>query len=195
MSKTNCKEIGKQLGVFLKKLHGVKNINSNFCSLEMEIKAWQSRVKDVESFINKTFSSEEQKILNKLIFEYMPHKLKSLGENLVYSHGDLGDGNIFIDDNYHVGVIDFNESGLLDEAADFMDISDNMIVNEMLISYGANNSLKEKVNLRRDIRPIIVLKPYLTRNNPDVIDNLVKLIRKSLTKYKILLNETIAYKE
>ena len=94
-----------------------------------------------------------------------------------------------MDNELKVGVIDFSESGLLDEAADFMDISSDTIREEMLNAYGATQDLREKVKIRRDIRPLIVLKPYLTRNDPTIIKNLVARIRGTLNKYEFLLNE------
>lgn len=97
-------------------------------------------------------------------------------------------GEITSDSNNRVGVIDFNESGLLDEARDFMDVSNGVIRNEMLNAYGASKELREKVEIRRDIRSLIVLKAYLTRNNPQTISTLVEDIRKTLTKYSFLLD-------
>lgn len=180
-------EVGKQLGEFLKKLHNTKINTEVIYTLKSEIEAWQNRVVFVNDFITKTFSEKEQKAIHKLMFEYMPRRLKELGENLVFSHGDLGDGNIFVDNAGKVGIIDFSESGLLDEAADFMDISSNQIREEMLNIYGVNNVLREKVEIRVDIRPLIVLKPYLTRTNKQIIDELVAKIRKTLNKYENLL--------
>ena len=181
--------VGEQLGLFLKKLHQIHDHIGMPCTLQAEIEAWQNRVKFVADFIIKTFSEREQEIINVLMFEYMPNKLNKLGENLVFSHGDLGDGNVFVDDKLKVGVIDFNESGLLDEAGDFMDIASDIIREEMLNAYCATPDLREKVEIRRDIRSLIVLQPYLTRNNPQVIDELVSNIRQTLTKYEHLLNK------
>lgn len=189
LSEDEQRKVGKQLGLFLKKLHQIKEHNGLPCTLKAEIEAWQNRVKFVNDFIAKTFSSKEQEIINTLMFEYMPIKLNGLGENLVFSHGDLGDGNVFVDENLKVGVIDFNESGLLDEAGDFMDISSDIIREEMLNAYGSTQDLREKVQIRRDIRSLIVLKPYLTRNNPQVISELVGNIRQTLTKYEYLLDK------
>ena len=189
LSEDEQRKVGKQLGLFLKKLHQIKQHNGMPCTLKAEIEAWQNRVKFVNDFITKTFSEREQEIINALMFEYMPNKLNGLGEKLVFSHGDLGDGNVFVDDKLKVGVIDFNESGLLDEAGDFMDISSDIICEEMLNAYCATQDLREKVEIRRDIRSLIVLQPYLTRNNPQVIDELVSNIRQTLTKYEHLLNK------
>lgn len=181
------KEVGRQLGLFLKKLHQIRDFQGLPCKLDEEIKAWQDRVKCVDNFILETFSEKEQNILHKLMFEYMPTRLNQLGENLVFSHGDLGDGNIFVDEKLKVGVIDFNESGLFDDAADFMDISSDIIRDSMLNAYGADDVLREKVEIRRDIRSIIVLKPYLTRNDSKIIQSLVDSINKTLLKYDYLI--------
>lgn len=186
LNEDQLKDVGRQLGVFLKKLHNVKNYEGKPCRLNDEIKAWQQRVESVKDFIKETFSLDEQEIINNLMFDYLPKKLNQLGENLVFSHGDLGDGNIFIESTGNVGVIDFNESGCLDEAGDFMDVSSDIIRNEMLNSYGADKNLREKVELRIDIRPLIVLKAYLTRDNKEIINNLVNKIRKTLIKYNFL---------
>ena len=182
------KSVGKQIGAFLKRLHAIKGHSGKPCLLKDEISAWQNRVECVQGFINKTFSKKEQQLISVLMFDYVPRRLNELGENLVFSHGDLGDGNVFIDENRKVGLIDFNESGLLDEAADFMDLSSDEIREEMLNEYGASKELREKVEIRRDLRPLIVLKPYLTRNNPDVINSLVCRIKQTLDKYESLLD-------
>ena len=179
--------VGTQLGNFLKRLHAITGHNGQPCVLKDEVESWQKRVVAVDDFLVKTFSKKEQSLIKKLMFDYMPNRLKELGEKLVFSHGDLGDGNILVDGHSKVGVIDFNDSGLLDEAADFMDIKSNRICEVMLDTYGADDVLREKVALRRDIRPLIVLKPYLTRNDPKVIGEIVAKIRNTLAKYESIM--------
>ena len=188
LSEDEERSVGEQLGLFLKKLHQIHDHIGMPCTLQAEIEAWQNRVICVNDFIVGAFSSKEQEIIKTLMFEYMPNKLNELGESLVFSHGDLGDGNIFVDDKLKVGVIDFNESGLLDEAADFMDISSDTIRAEMLNAYGASKDLRDKVAIRRDIRSLIVLQPYLTKNDPKTIKALVESIRNTLVKYEYLLD-------
>ena len=73
------KEIGRQLGLFLKNLHKIKDYKGLPCTLSAEIEAWQNRVNFVNGFITKTFSKKEQEIINILMFEYMPSKLNELG--------------------------------------------------------------------------------------------------------------------
>ena len=72
-----------------------------------------------------------------------------------------------------------------------MDISSDTVRDEMLNAYGADKELREKVEIRKDIRPLVVLKPYLTRNNLQIINALVEDLRKALIKYEYLLNGEI----
>ena len=79
--------------------------------------------------------------MHHFIYSVVPEKLSSLGEKMVFSHGDLGMGNIFVDNGDKIGIIDFSESVYLDEAADFMDIEDDGLCEEVLQSYGADENL------------------------------------------------------
>ena len=181
--------IGNQLGAFLKKLHQAKYDSGYYLTLQEELAEWQRRYKSVTDFIKSEFSVEEQKNIDYLMMNYVPETLLSLGENLVFSHGDLGEGNIFLDENGKIGIIDFNESGIFDEAADFMDIDSDEIRNAMLDSYDASETLRKKVELKKDIRPIIVLDVYLIRGDKKIINGLVNKIRQTLTKYASLIEK------
>lgn len=183
LTKNEEKVIGSQLGVFLNELHSIKTKKGIICGLKEEISAWQMRIKKIGEFISSNFTKLEQEKINILMFKYVPEKLYQLGENLVFSHGDLGDGNIFVDTNMNVGVIDFNESGFFEEAADFMDVSSDILCEAMLKSYNANEILVEKVKLRRSIRPLIVLKSYVERNDKYSVVKLVNKIKQNIKEY------------
>lgn len=180
------KVIGQQLGTFLKKLHSIKTTKGITCGLKEEIEAWQQRVKKIDSFISLNFTEQEKQKIDFLMYNYVPNKLNQLGECLVFSHGDLGDGNIYIDSENRIGIIDFNEAGMFDESADFMDISSDNICNEILKSYNANSILREKVELRRDIRPLIVLKSYIERGDKEIIQKIVEKIKQTIKKYNLI---------
>ena len=106
--------------------------------------------------------------MHHFVYSIVPEKLYSLGEKIVFSHGDLGMGNIFVDDNDKIGIIDFGESVYLDEAADFMDIEDNKLCEEILSSYSADDILKEKVTIRRAVRPMFVIGAYRDRTEDEI---------------------------
>lgn len=174
--------VGRQLGNALKKLHAAEKKSADVMTLQEEIDAWTDRVKsdEVRRFLRDRFTADERQIIDGYFFENMPQKLYGLGENLVFSHGDLGEGNLFMDADGTAGIIDFNESCYLEEAADFMDLADSELCEKILLQYGADTVLRQKVAVRRLIRPLIVLQPYLHRGNRAELDRLTALIRNDL---------------
>ena len=119
--------------------------------------------------------------MHHFIYSVVPEKLSSLGEKMVFSHGDLGMGNILVDDSDKIGIIDFSESVYLDEAADFMDIEDNKLREEILSSYGADDILREKVTIRRAVRPMFAIGTYRDRTENE-IQRFVNKVRKWLNQ-------------
>lgn len=175
--------IGKQLGRFLKKLHAAEKKDAEACTLEAEIEAWQKRYqRDAKEALAKYFSTEELARIDNLMMVELPAELRRLGEKLVFSHGDLGDGNIFIDDSGEVGVIDFNGSCYLDEAADFMDVQEERICKAMLEEYGADETLRRKVAIRRAIRPIFVIGTYAKADRKTELEGFARQIRTTLER-------------
>ena len=171
--------VGRQLGVFLKKLHSLSPDRTGSFSVEEEISAWQERFLKSAKIMTEYFTSEEMEKLHSFVFEKAPKELTALGEKQVFSHADLGEGNIFLDDNGKVGVIDFNESAYADEAADFMDIEDDSICNALLEAYGADDTLREKVKIRRLIRPLFVIETYSQRGQK-AVEKYIDRIRQTL---------------
>ncbi len=160
MAVAQKQDVGRQLGGFLRRLHAAAPEHVPVCSLADEIAAWQRRFLAGHEIFETHFTPGETARMTAFVMDEVPEALTGLGEKLVFSHGDLGDGNIYIDENGRVGVIDFNESGYLDEAADFMDISDADICGEMLDRYGADDTLRRKVQIRRTGRPMFVIGTY-----------------------------------
>lgn len=174
------KSVGTQLGEFLKKLHALSPVCDGSCTLSYELSAWQERFIKSLPIIRRYFTEAETERLKSFMLETAPKKLISLGESYVFSHADLGEGNIFLDKNGRVGVIDFNESCYADEAADFMDIEDDMICEATLQSYGADETLREKVKIRRLIRPLFVIETYSVRGE-NAVEKYIDQIKKVLS--------------
>lgn len=170
---------GRQLGEFLRKLHALKPKTETVYPLEGLIKAWQNRYAKAKSTLVRYFDATELTRIDTLMMCEMPDALRRYGEKIVFSHADLGDGNIFIDKNGKIGIIDFNDSGYIDEASDFMDITDDGLCLVMLDAYGADENLRRKVKMQRKIRPVFVLDVYADRGE-DAIQRLVRQIRKRL---------------
>ena len=185
LSQTQRQSIGDQLGVFLRALHEAKIECGYRLSLDEELNGWQHRYESVLGFIKSEFSARDQEIIEYLMTCHMTKTLKSLGEHLVFSHGDLDEGQIFIDTDGKIGVIDFNEAGMFDEAADFMDVDSDELRDIMLDSYGASDELRRKVELRKDIRPIIALSAFLERGDQETASKFVQEIRRILPRYGI----------
>jgi len=179
--KYDAKTVGAQLAQFLHKLHSATLENAEKLTLNAEIDAWQNRFYDTFAWeaISEYFTKDEMDKLDQYMHYEMPKKLKSLGEKLILSHGDLGDGNILIDNAGKVGVIDFNETCYLDEAADFMDVDSNELCEEILKNYGASDELHKKVTIRRRLRPLIVFGNYAKRGDKQKIIRLRNQIRKN----------------
>lgn len=182
MTPAQKQDAGRQLGLFLKKLHAAKPEGGIVFGLEDEIRAWGERFILGKPVLEKYFSAEELWRISEFILREAPDELRALGENLVFSHSDLGDGNILVDDSGHIGVIDFNSAGLLDEAADFMDIGDDGLLEEMLLYYGANETLRKKVSLRRSLRPMFVIGTYAYAGRGEAA------VRKCIQKIQMWLN-------
>lgn len=168
--------IGRQLGKFLRKLHSLKPETGIVYPLDELIEVWQDRYAKARKTLEKYLNASELADIDELMTREMPNTLRELGEKRVFSHADLGDANIFIDSDGSVGVIDFNESGYIDEASDFMDITDNELCAVMLDTYGADENLRKKVEMQRRIRPIFVLDVYSERDE-ETVQKLIRQIR------------------
>lgn len=169
-----------QLAGVLRKLHQAHPEGAEVFTLDKELAAWQERYQKSRDKLSDYFSDEEIARLDRVMFEMIPTKLKELGEKIVYSHGDLGDGNIFVDDEGKVGIIDFSEMCYFDEAGDFMDVSNDDLRTAMLDAYGADNVLRGKVRLRVLVRPLIVFGDYAKRGDAAYVKELVDKINELL---------------
>ena len=162
------KNYGKQIGLFLQKLHLTECEDTEKLGVNEELKVWQERFEKSKDLLSHYFNGEEIEKMNDFAYSFAPARLSSLGEKMVFSHGDLGMGNIFVDSNDKIGIIDFSESVYLDEAADFMDIEDDRLCQEVLDTYNADDALREKVAIRRIFRPMFVIGTYRSRPENEI---------------------------
>lgn len=178
----NYASIGKQLADFLRKLHQAQPADAEKMTVDEEAKAWQERYQKSQAELRQFFSEAELARLDLFVFETVPNKLRELGEKLVFSHGDLGGGNILVDEDGKVGIIDFSEMLYLDEAADFMDVGSDELREQMLASYGADDNLWEKVRIRVLVRSLFVFGDYARRGDTSYVEELVIKIKELLEK-------------
>ena len=175
--------IGKQVGMFLKQLHSL-NVDFSGQSLDDELFEYKTTYDDCMDFFARHFSKKEREALDYLMYTYLPTMRKNLGENLVFSHADIFEPNIFLDDYGKVGIIDCGNAGYFDEAADFC-IEDESLRGFILDYYGAGETLRKKVEVKYDMSTITCPKFGIPLwGEPYIIEKWIPLIRKVILKYK-----------
>lgn len=137
-------KIAKQLGLFLKALHGFKDKKINFDTGYLVMR--KSDYRSCPKLIAQYLSADELKILNA--------KLKAIANNpsnfenpATIIHGDLYFNNILWDPDKKIitGILDWAEAGLGIPAMDFMDLvdfnkkSNDQFLKDILNYYGAKN--------------------------------------------------------
>lgn len=165
----NLDGIAAQLAHAIRKLHQAKPNQAVHVTLDEEIDAWQQRICDPTNWqaLTTLLSPDEAAIIDDFVRHTAPTKLRELGENPVLTHGDLYKNNVFIDKTGKVGIIDFYQLQLMDEAADFMDISNDLLRDKILQQYNANDILRAKVQIRAMMRPIYIFGAYVGREDAD----------------------------
>lgn len=174
----NLDSIASQLASTLTILHQAKPTNVTIVPLQEEIATWQQRIYAPNNWqtLSEYLSKSELDIVDDFIRHKMPTKLTQLDENLVLTHGDLYKNNVFIDDTGKVGIIDFYRLQLLDEAADFMDIGNDLLREKILASYNADEILQQKVRIRAFIRPIYIFGAYAERRDGTMLQAFARRI-------------------
>jgi aminoglycoside phosphotransferase len=174
------KLIGRQIGGFLKQLHELNLTEAPFMTLEKEIEQFTSKYQLSLPEIEKNFSPPEQEELASVFLKHYPSEILRLGIDKGFCHGDLGYWNIIYGTDGQLGIIDFGDIGYYDRSKDFIGINEEDVLNSALEKYGARDSLKEKVNLRRKILPILDLPYFIGKSNQEGIQRTIKRIRNTL---------------
>ena len=175
--------IGQQIGTFLKQLH---SLEPDFYgqNLNDELQEYKILYDDCANFYSKYFTKDEKKVLDDLMHTRLPTARKELGENLVFSHADIWESNLLLDENGVVGIIDCSNAGYFDEAADFC-VEDEVIRNFILDNYDASENLRKKVDIKYDMSVIAGPSFGITLwGESFVVEKWVPIIRKVITKYR-----------
>ena len=174
--------IGNQIGTFLKQLHSLK---PDFSSqkLEEELQEYKNLYDDCADFYRRHFTVDEKETLDYLMYTSLPAARKNLGEKLVFSHADIWEPNILLDENGVVGIVDCSNAGYFDEAADFM-IDDETLRDFVLSHYGASETLRKKVSIKYDMSIIAGLGFGITLwGEAFIVEKWIPIIRKVISKY------------
>jgi len=181
LSEEQKRNIGSQIGIFIKKLHAI-DYNGKSPNSESNVIEWlldSSRRK--MHTLKKYFNENELAYIQKLIAE-LPEKSAKYGIEEVFSHGDLGYHNIILSDHLEVGIIDFGDAGYLDRSNDFIGLEDDVMLDAAISAYGGDHVLKEKVVIRRQLLPLMKMLFLIDRRDKVKIEKCAAKIRENLTK-------------
>ena len=173
--------IGSQIGAFLKQLHSIETAYSGQ-NLDEELLEYRKLYDDCAEFYKKHFTEDEIESLDYLMGVYLPTARKNLGERLVFSHADIWEPNILLDEKGTVGIIDCSNAGYYDEAADFM-IEDETLRDFVLTHYCASENLRKKVDIKYDMSIIAGPSFGITLwGEAFIVEKWVPIIRKVIKK-------------
>ncbi len=158
-------KIGKNLGLFLKKLHTLDLKDANTYNLKDEITEFQEQFRRGENEIQTAFTKKKFSKIKNFVFQEFPDKVLNLGLSKALCHGDLGFWNIIYSSSGNIGIIDFGDVSYCDFSRDFIGLSDPTILESALSIYGEESKLREKIILRMKSLPILELPFFLDKKD------------------------------
>lgn len=179
LSENQRKEVGKQIGVFLKTLHAIEYKGENPNNESSVIKWLLSSFCKRRRTLKKYFNENELSFIEKLVTS-LPEKSSKHGIEEVFCHGDLGYNNIIISDQLQVGIIDFGDAGNLDKSYDFIGLEDDIMLDAAMQAYGGDGNLKEKVAIRRQLLPLMEMLFFIDRKDNVEIEKSAGKMRNNL---------------
>ena len=180
----NPGDIAKQISTFAKTLHTQKPDGFPTFTMAERIADWQSAYLEATGFFKANLTPPEYALLDRFIMNYVPDEMNRLGDNPVFSHGDLNSGNIIIDNDGKVGIIDC-AAGYEDQSVDLANLTNLMEISDiMLDEYGADEALRHKVKLRQDTKPARIMTFFLKRNELDDANSQLRETKRILAEYK-----------
>ena len=177
ISNTQKETLGKQLGIFLKKLHSVNGVGNLGGNEEDQTSEYQEKYRENRNVFEQYFNTDELAFVDELFLKTALSRIKELGKDIVFCHGDFGYNNILLDSNMTAGVIDFGDAGFNDRSIDFVDLDDATVLNAALEAYGDDMVLREKIAIRQKIFPIFLMLFYIDKKDSKGIGQCVEKIR------------------
>jgi len=132
-------DIGTQLGVFVKQLHGIKDYSDvKSQTLDEQATEYSRMYRKGRGSLDVIFGQSELMIIDDFFEHEVPKSMTGVSE-LVFCHGDLDYNNTLIDADNHVGIIDFGDAGLYDRSQDFRGMDDVALREAMIMAYGGGD--------------------------------------------------------
>lgn len=181
LSEEQKRKIGADIGAFLKKLHTI-DYKGESPSDENSVNVWlQESFNKRKRTLKKYFNKEELGFIEELVTG-LPQKSAKLGIEQVFCHGDLGYNNILLTDDLEIGIIDFGDAGNLDKSYDFIGLEDDVMLDAAILAYGGDNILREKVEIRRQLLPLMEMLFFIDRKEKEEIEKCADKMREILIK-------------
>ena len=164
LSAEQKRELGTQIGTFVKILHGIdykgKSPNNENNVIKWLLESFNKRKRTLKKYFNEN----ELAFIEKLVTS-LPEKSSKYGIEEVFCHGDLGYNNIIISDQFEIGITDFGDAGNLDKSYDFIGLEDDVMLDAAILAYGGDTNLMEKVAIRRQLLPLMEMLFLIDRKH------------------------------
>jgi len=171
--------VGIVLGGFLRQLHALELPKAKLFDLEWEINKMQESYLTVAGVLKERLDTETLGRVDEFMMKQMPARVRELGLKKRFCHGDLGLWNMFYGESEKLGIIDFGNAGYYDQSKDFWGLMDDEILDAALESYGSNEVLREKVEIRQRCILFSDLVFYTTKGKEEDIARAVEKIIKA----------------
>jgi len=164
LSETQKREVGTQIGLFLKKLHSIDYKGKSPSDENNEFVWFQKTFFKRKHILKDHFNESELGTIEELVTS-LPQRSANFGTEQVFCHCDLGYNNILLNDNLEVGIIDFGDAGIFEKSYDFTGLEDDVMLDAAIVAYGGDEVLREKVVIRRQLLPLMEMLFLIDRKD------------------------------
>ncbi|MDR3060144.1 MAG: aminoglycoside phosphotransferase family protein [Prevotella sp.] len=170
------RNIGTQIGLFLKTLHKI-NYKGKSPNSESDMIEWLQNSFNKRKYTLKRYFSENEFVTIESLMAAFPQKSQEFGIEQVFCHGDLGYNNILLNDNFDVGVIDFGDAGYNDISYDFVGLEDDDMLDAAILAYDGDEILRKKVEIRRKLLPLMEMLFLIDKKDKEGVRQCVERMR------------------
>jgi tRNA A-37 threonylcarbamoyl transferase component Bud32 len=174
---------GEMVGRFVLRLHALDLPGARVVDLDAEIANYVEKFNLSEDVLRARLSATEFTVVSDFFTDELPAELRRFGTDLKLCHGDLGPWNIITSTastpDGGIGVIDFGDAGYWDASKDFSG-RDPDFLRAALDSYGADDGLRAKAELRSRAFPVLDMPFYIGKGRDDGVEMCLDDVRRVL---------------